>query len=70
METAEAAHAVPQGEKTLPEMIKALYPEITNEDFRNGTIILENHMDGRGDIIGAWDHPTLKRPTDEELQAR
>jgi len=28
---------------------------------------LQNDSDGRGDYIAAWDHPTLPRPTEEQL---
>jgi hypothetical protein len=44
-----------------------LYPKLTVEDFHptRGTILLQN--DGRGDYIAAWNHPTLPRPTEEQL---
>lgn len=51
---------------TLPEKIKALYFEITDSDFLD-TIRLQNDSDGRGDYIAAWNHPTLPRPTEEQL---
>ena len=51
---------------TLPEKIKALYPELTDRDFMT-VIRLQNDSDGRGDYIAAWDHPTLPRPTEEQL---
>ena len=51
---------------TLYDKVIALYPELTTEDF-NTTIRLQNDSDGRGDYIAAWNHPTLARPTDEEL---
>jgi hypothetical protein len=51
---------------TLYEKIKALYPELTDRDFL-GTIILQNDSDGRGDYIAKWEHPTLARPTEEQL---
>lgn len=56
---------------TLPEKILALYPELTIEDFMppKGTIMLQNDSDGRGDYIKSWNHPTLSKPTDEELGA-
>jgi len=51
---------------TLPEKIKQLYPQLEDKDFL--TIIrLQNDSDGKGDYIAKWDHPTLSRPTDEEL---
>jgi hypothetical protein len=51
------------------EKIIALYPELTVEDFypETGTIHLENNSDGKGDYIKSWNHPTLARPTAEEL---
>ena len=53
---------------TLPEKIIALYPELTMDDFLpNRTIRLQNDSDGKGDYIAKWEHPTLPRPTDEEL---
>jgi hypothetical protein len=51
---------------TLYDKIKALYPELTDRDFVT-TIRLQNDSDGRGDYIAAWDHPTLARPTEEQL---
>jgi len=51
---------------TLFDKIKALYPSLEDKDFIT-TIILQNDSDGKGDYIAKWDHPTLPRPTDEEL---
>jgi len=54
---------------TLPEKIKSIYPTLTSEDFNPafGTILLQNDLDEKGDYIAKWEHPTLPRPTDEEL---
>jgi hypothetical protein len=52
--------------KTLPEKIKSLYPEITSGDFVT-VIKLQNDSDGREDYIKEWNHPTLPRPTQEQL---
>lgn len=54
---------------TLHEKIIALYPELSDADFSpfGGTILLQNDSDGKGDYIAKWDHPTLPRPTDEQL---
>ena len=51
------------------EKLKQLYPSLTDADFDplKGTIQLQNDSDGRGDYIAKWEHPTLPRPTDEEL---
>jgi len=51
---------------TLYEKLKSLYPELTDRDFMN-VIRLQNDSDGKGDYIAAWDHPTLARPTEEQL---
>ena len=53
---------------TLYERIMALYPSLTQQDFLT-VITLQNDSDGKGDYIAAWDHPTLPRPTDEQLGA-
>ena len=53
---------------TLFEKIIKLYPELTVEDFSSrGTIIVQDNSDGKGDYIAKWEHPTLARPTDEQL---
>jgi hypothetical protein len=51
---------------TLYEKIKALHPSLEDKDFRD-TIRLQNNSDGKGDYIAAWNHPTLARPTAEQL---
>lgn len=51
---------------TLYEKIKAIYPELTDNDFLSA-IRLQNDSDGKGDYIAAWNHPTLPRPTEEQL---
>ena len=51
---------------TLYDKIMALYPALTQQDFMT-TIRLQNDSDGKGDYIAAWDHPTLARPTEEQL---
>jgi hypothetical protein len=51
---------------TLYEKIKTIYPEITDRDIVT-VITLRNDSDGQGDYIAKWEHPTLQRPTDEQL---
>jgi len=51
---------------TLFEKVMVLYPELTPQDFMT-VITLQNDSDGKGDYIAKWEHPTLARPTDEEL---
>jgi hypothetical protein len=50
----------------LYDKIMALYPSLTQKDFFT-VILLQNDSDGKGDYIAKWEHPTLARPTDEEL---
>jgi len=50
----------------LYDKIMALYSNLTAQDFVT-VITLQNDSDGKGDYIKSWNHPTLPRPTDEEL---
>jgi hypothetical protein len=50
----------------LYEKIMALYPELTMFDF-SSVITLQDDSDGKGPYIAKWEHPTLSRPTDEQL---
>ena len=54
---------------TLFDQIVLIYPELNQGDFMfpSGTIRLQNDSDGRGDYIAEWNHPTLAKPTDEQL---
>jgi len=56
---------------TLLEKIKSMHLSLTDADFHplNGTIRLQNDSDGKGDYIAKWEHPTLTRPTQEQLDA-
>ena len=49
----------------LYEKIKTIYPELTDNDFLT-VIILQN--DGQGDYIAKWEHPTLVKPTEDQLK--
>jgi hypothetical protein len=51
---------------TLYEKTIALYPSLTNKDF-DTVITLQNDSDGKGDYIAKWEHPTLAKPTAEQL---
>ena len=50
----------------LYDKIIKLYPQLTQNDFLT-VITLQNDSDGKGDYIAKWEHPTLAKPTDEEL---
>jgi len=51
---------------TLYEQIMKIYPSLTQQDFLT-TIRLQNDSDGKGDYIKSWNHPTLAKPTQEQL---
>ncbi len=50
----------------LYEKIMIIYPQLELRDFLT-VIRLQNDSDGRGDYIATWEHPTLPRPIDEQL---
>jgi hypothetical protein len=52
----------------LYEKIMNIYPQLKQQDFMT-FIRLQNDSDGRGDYIAKWEHPTLAKPTDEQLGA-
>jgi len=54
---------------TLYEKIKSIYPTLSDKEFvpPTGSIRLQNDSDGQGDYIAKWEHPTLTRPTQEQL---
>jgi hypothetical protein len=53
---------------TLYEKITTIYPKLNDIDFSSkGTIGLRNDSDGKGDYIAKWEHPTLAKPTAEQL---
>ena len=50
------------------ERIMKLYPSLTQQDFLT-VIQLQNDSDGKGDYIAKWEHPTLAKPTEDEIKA-
>jgi hypothetical protein len=52
---------------TLSEKIIQIYSELAGQPLTGVGIIVQNDSDGKGDYIAKWEHPTLPRPTDEEL---
>jgi len=54
---------------TLHDKIILIYPELSSYNFAFGDITLQNDSDGRGDYIAKWEHPTLPKPTQEQLDA-
>ena len=52
----------------LYNKIIQIYPELTDFNFASGVITLQNDLDGKGDYIAKWEHPTLAKPTAEQLK--
>lgn len=52
----------------LYQKILAIYPQLTKQDFLVN-IRLRNDSDGNGDYIDQWNHPTLPKPTQEQLDS-
>ncbi len=54
---------------SLYEKIKQIHPSLTDADFEpiTGTIMLQNDSDGKGDYIKEWNHPTLTKLAQEQL---
>jgi hypothetical protein len=51
----------------LYEKIISIYPQLTDDDFIT-VITLQNDSDGKGDYIAKWEHPTLEKPTEDQLK--
>jgi len=58
---------------SLYEKILTIYPELTPAENTcgvfNSLIILQDNSDGKGAFIAKWEHPTLTRPTEAQLEA-
>ena len=48
------------------EKIFEIYPELTNEEFMN-FILLQDDSNGKGPYIAKWEHPSLAKPTADQL---
>jgi hypothetical protein len=51
---------------TLYDKLIQIYPSLTMQDLTT-VITLQNDSDGKGDYIAKWEHPTLPKPTQEQL---
>ena len=49
---------------SLSDKIQALYPELSSDDFLN---VIKLQDDGTGAYIKEWNHPSLSKPTDAQL---
>lgn len=52
---------------TLYEKIISIYPVLATYNFASGAIRLQDDSDGKGVYIALWNHPTLTKPTQEQL---
>lgn len=53
----------------LYEKILGIYPSLAENDLEfHRTVILQDDSDGKGAYIAEWNHPTLPKPTDEQLK--
>ena len=52
---------------TLYQKIISIYPELTNSHLYDNGIVIQNDSNGQGDYIAKWEHPTLARPTQAQL---
>jgi hypothetical protein len=53
---------------TLVEKIKTIYPELQDIDFLSNVVLFDG-ADGKGPYIKEWNHPTLTRPTQAQLDS-
>ena len=49
------------------EKIISIYPELASLSYIEFARYITLQNDGDGDYIAKWEHPTLAKPTDEEL---
>ena len=57
---------------SLKTKIKKVHSDLTDDDmnpFKGGTIVLQNNSDGKGDFIAEWNHPSLSKPTQSQLDS-
>ena len=54
----------------LVTKIKKVHASLSDDDLNNPKIIvMQNDLDGRGDYIKSWKHPSFAKPTQEQLDA-
>jgi hypothetical protein len=54
---------------TLIEKIINIYSELADYNFVDSDIKLQDDSDGKGPYIREWNHPTLTRPTQAQLDS-
>jgi hypothetical protein len=53
----------------LYNKIITIYPELIGYDFAFGKILLQKNVGDTESYIAKWEHPTLSKPTQEQLDA-
>jgi len=55
---------------SLYDKLLSVYPELANLSLRefDQYIVLQDDSDGQGAYIAKWEHPTLSKPTEDELK--
>jgi hypothetical protein len=53
----------------LYNKIITIYPELIGYDFTFGKILLQKDIGNTDAYIAKWEHPTLTKPTQEQLDA-
>tara|TARA_R110002020_G_scaffold198231_1_gene399442 strand:+ start:787 stop:966 length:180 start_codon:yes stop_codon:yes gene_type:complete len=49
--------------------IQKVHPSLTNADLADVDIMkLQDNSDGKGAYIAEWNHPSLSKPTDQQLK--
>lgn len=49
------------------QKIKSIYPQLVWLDFST-VIEVRDDSDGKGQYLANWSHPTLSRPTEQQLK--
>lgn len=51
---------------SIIEKIFDIYPELTKQDFMD-FILVQDDSNGKGPYIAKWGHPSLAKPTADQL---
>lgn len=53
---------------SIVDKIFEIYPELTKADFMQ-FVLVQDDSNGQGPYIAKWEHPSLAKPTDDQLKA-
>jgi hypothetical protein len=51
---------------SIVDQIFQIYPELTKEDFVE-FVLVQDDSNGKGPYIAKWEHPSLAKPTADQL---